>query len=415
MGEQRPEAGGSHPRVGYVLKVYPCLSQTFILNEILAHEAAGFPVDIFALRPPKDGLFHPGVSRVRSPVTYVPRSCGKASTLWRHIDDAGAELPHLWSALREAGDEEASDVEQAIHLAREIRARGIDVLHAHFGTLAATVARLAGGMVDVPYSFTAHAKDIFHSSVRPHDLRRKLEDAAAVVTVSEFNVDYLHAEYGEAAERVELVYNGLDLTEFELRVCQREPLVLAVGRLVEKKGFGDLVAACAQLKRSGRAIRCEIVGAGPLHDDLSGQIAALDVGDCVRLVGPLTQDEVRSRIRRARVLVAPCIVAADGDREGLPTILLEAMALGTPCVSTDVTGIPEVLEHEVTGLAVPQRDPGAIADACHRLLCDETLRARLAHRARERIESDFDIRRSTAGLRRVFSDIAEPAREAAVA
>jgi glycosyltransferase involved in cell wall biosynthesis len=250
---------------------------------------------------------------------------------------------------------------------------------------------------------TAHAKDIFHESVRPEDLRRKLQDAAATVTISDYNLDYLRDTYGPAAEGVRRIYNGLELERFPYKEPRgRVPEIVAVGRLVEKKGFADLIEACSLLRDRGVEVRCRIFGLGEQEPDLRAAVERLGLGNRVRLPGPRPQGDLIKAVGRAAVFAAPCVVGGDGNRDGLPTVLLEAMALGTPCVSTDVTGIPEVLRDGETGLMVPQRDPAALADAIERLLADPELRVRLAGRARRLVEAEFDVRRNAALLRETF-------------
>lgn len=390
-------------KVGYVLKMYPRFSETFILNEILAHEAAGLSLEIFSLRPPADGKFHEALARVQAPVTYLPSGHFKAVDLWQLLGQAEAKLPGLWNHLADTLREDVRDVYQAVLLALEVRSRGITHLHAHFGSVSTTVARLAARLAGVPYSFTAHAKDIFHESVDPDDLRRKLHDAAAVVTVSHFNLDYLQTRYPGATDQIHCIYNGLELDQFPYRSPARRPArIVAVGRLVEKKGFSDLVTACRMLANEGRDFEVEIIGTGPLLGALQAQIDRLELGDRVKLLGAQPQGEVKRRVQGAAVFAAPCVIGNDGNRDGLPTVLLEAMALGTPCISTDVTGIPEVLHHEVTGLSVPQHRPAALADALARLLDDRSLRVQLATVARSLIETEFDIHKNAARIRRLF-------------
>ena len=246
-------------KVGYVVKRYPRYSETFIVNEILAHEAAGMEVEIFSLLPPEDGHFQDAISRVRAPVTYLQAKGLKAADFWSTLDDAGEILPYLWDSLEEARGEDVRYAYQAVVLARETRLRGITHLHAHFATASTTVARLAARFARIPYTMTAHAKDIFHESVRPEDLRRKLQDAAATVTISDYNLEYLHDNYGPAAEGVRRIYNGLELERFPYEEPrERVPEIVAVGRLVEKKGFADLIEACSLLRDRGVEVRCRI-------------------------------------------------------------------------------------------------------------------------------------------------------------
>ncbi|HEU5249031.1 MAG TPA: glycosyltransferase family 4 protein [Thermoanaerobaculia bacterium] len=391
------------PRVGYVVKRFPRYSETFIVNEILAHEAAGVRIEIFSLRPPNDTHFQDSLSRVRAPVSYVPFSSVKAVEFWQAVEAAAEVCPAVWSELHRAVGDDPHDVYQALVLAREVAIREIDHLHAHFATTPASVARLAAFFAGIPFSFTAHAKDIFHESVRPADLARKLSEAQAVVTVSDYNAEFLRQSLGSAAARVRRVYNGLELVRFPYRDPQDRKLeIVAVGRLVEKKGFGDLVAACSLLAGWGRDFRCEIIGTGPLQEDLARLVESHGLEEQVVLLGPRPRSEIIERVSRASVFVAPCVIGSDGDRDGLPTALLEAMALGTPCISTEVTGIPEVLHDGETGLLVR---PGAWADlalAIARLLDDANLRVRLARAARRLIEREFDLERNAAQLRDVF-------------
>jgi colanic acid/amylovoran biosynthesis glycosyltransferase len=397
------------PRIGYVLKVYPRYSETFVLNELLAHQRAGAEIEVFSLRPPGDGRWHEAVGRISFPIAYVPAAGLGADRLWDGIQAAARELDGTWTALAAPAGADARDVTQALWLAREARRRGLTHLHGHFVTAPGRVARMAAHIAGVAYSVTAHAKDIFHRDVDPGSLRAVLADARVAITVSEYNAAHLRALVPEA--HVARVYNGVDLARHPYAdPAARPPRVVGVGRLIEKKGFGDLVDACARLVAAGHPLRCDIIGEGEQRDALEAVIAAHGLERHVRLLGQRTQDEVRAAVAGAAVLAAPCVVGADGNRDGLPTVLLEAMALGTPCVSTPVTGIPELVRHERSGLLVGERDPAALAAELARLLEDAALRSRLAAAARARIECDFDVDANAARLR----DLAWAPAEAAV-
>jgi colanic acid/amylovoran biosynthesis glycosyltransferase len=388
-------------KLGYVVKRYPRFSETFVVNEILAHEAAGTELEIFSLLTTVDTHFQDLLARVRSPVTYLAAEAPRSSDLWTAL--AAEEPARLQAWLPEAATVTAREAYASLVLAAAVRARGITHLHAHFATSAATVAGLASRLTDVGFTLTAHAKDIFHEDVDRRGLHRTFGQADAIVTVSDHNVAYLRDVLGPSANGVVRVYNGLDLQAFQFRAPDdRPPVILAVGRLVEKKGFGDLIDACALLVARGLECRCRIVGGGPLEVPLQERITALDLTGVVALAGPLPQCDVIEAMWGAAAFAAPCVVGTNGDRDGVPTVLLEAMALGTPCVATPVTGIPEAIRHDDTGLLVPERCPHALAEALQRLLVDRDLRLRLARNARRRMEEEFDVVRNAARLRSIF-------------
>lgn len=383
-------------RIGYVLKMYPRFSETFVVNEILALERQGLNLDIFSLRPPNDSHFHETLSEVRAGVTFVANQPVKSIDLWSDWHEAASMLPELWPTIATAGDYDVRDVHQAVLLACRVKRSGLEHLHAHFADIATNVAHLAARMTGISYSFTAHAKDIFHQDVNSDRLRQQIQDAAYVITISDYNHRLLSELCPEAATKIHRIYNGLDLIKYPYsNQPGRSPEVVAVGRLVEKKGFDILINACRILRDEGMRIPCRIIGSGAQKAALQQQIEALALQDLVRLEGPMTHGRIIETVSAARLFAAPCIVGSDGNRDGLPTVLLEAMALGTPCISTDVTGIPELLDDGETGLCVPQRDAGALAQAILRLHQDSQLAHRLAINARARIEKDFDNQKTS--------------------
>ncbi|QCO56676.1 glycosyltransferase family 4 protein (plasmid) [Pseudorhodobacter turbinis] len=393
------------PRIGYVLKRYPRYSETFVVTEILAHEAAGLNIDIFALRPVEEAHFQDMLGRVRAPVHRVPDSFRTPQALWSLICKARDRLPGGWAALQGFENAEGRDVAQAIFVALACHERGISHLHAHFGTVSTSVARLAARLAGITYSFTAHAKDIYHAYDTPVGLDAKLRDAATAVTVSDYNVAYLRDQFGGDADKVTRIYNGLDLDRFAWSApAAPAGEILAVGRLVEKKGFDILIDAVAHLRAEGRAATCRIIGGGEAEAALRSRIAAAGLEGVIRLDGPRPQNEVIAALRGAAMLACPCVVGEDGNRDGLPTVLLEAMALGTPCVATDVTGIPELVRDGETGLCVAQNDAKALAAAMARLLDDPALGRDMSRAGRDLIEAEFDITRNAARLRDVFAD-----------
>ncbi|MEW5989149.1 MAG: glycosyltransferase [Chloroflexota bacterium] len=393
-------------KIAYLLKMYPRFSETFIVNEILELERQGVDVRIYSLRKPDDGRFHASLARVKAGVVYAPQY---PLAEWRRVYTAHralfqADRRRYLSVLRytlSRGHQYAiKRFLQAGVIAEHLLRQPVDAMHAHFASSAARAAMLVNRLTGIPYSFTAHAKDIFHQEVNPDSLRSKIRAARFVITVSDFNQAYLRELMGDQPGEVRRLYNGIDLSFFrpDATIPRQANLILAVGRLIEKKGFEDLIWACALLAGQGLDFRCDIIGKGDLREKLRELITTLNLEDRVRLVGPKSQDEVLEAYRQAAVFALPCVVGSDGNRDGLPTVLLEAMATGLPVVSTNLTGVPEIISHNEDGLLVPPGDPQALAAALTQLLSDPALRQRLATAGRRKVERDFDVRQNVAVL-----------------
>lgn len=395
----------SEPVTAYVLKVYPRFSETFIVSEILAREARGERIEIFALRPTTDARFHPELARVKAPVTYLGRP-QSSSGVWESFRTAASAglTDDVARALGELAAAGPDDAVQAINLATELQRRNVRHLHAHFASAATAVTRLASLITGIPYSFTAHAADIFRDTVSREDLRTKLSDAHHVVTISDYNLQYLRHHFPQQADRLRLVRNGLELARFSYRdpgPVGTTVRMAAVGRLVEKKGFQHLLPGLASLIRSGVRADVRIAGTGMMAEELQSTLDGLGLSRHVRMLGPQTQDQIHELLDWADVFVAPCVVGSDGNADGIPTVLLEAMATGTPCVSTTVTGIPEVIRDGSTGVLVEPGNPAALAEAIRRITSPVADRTLLARNARALIEQEYDAGRQATALRRL--------------
>lgn len=406
----------NNPRLhmGYVVRMFPRFSETFVLHEILALERQGVDVTIFSLRKPDEGRFHPALSRLKAPVIYLDDVDPKKWWSWMAAEWSSLEpgLPHLWQLLEAAiPSGNSADVDlvfTSAWLAVRAKKSGVDALHAHFATVASTAASHSGRIAGIPYSFTAHAKDIFTDSVDRIELAEKINGSRFVVTVSQFNRQFLSSSLPLVdAGRIRVLYNGVDLEYFspaEHRDRNAAPLILSVGRLVAKKGFDDLIAACSLLKEAGTPFHCIIVGQGREEPKLRAQINAAGLESDVELVGALTQDAVRDLMFRSTVFCLPCRRADDGNQDALPTVLLEALACGVPVISTRLSGIPEIIEDESDGVLV---NPGAVPELAvmlERLLKSPEIRLRLARNGRRKAESTFDIRQNVATLRTWFAE-----------
>jgi colanic acid/amylovoran biosynthesis glycosyltransferase len=396
----------SRRHLAYVLKRFPRISETFVAAELIELERQGERVSIFALIDPKEPFRHGFLEELKADVVYLPERLLReparvATALLRTL----VSNPRGWvAAARSLPPSRAAWrlVLQATVLRAEMARAGIDHAHAHFATEGAELARLAARMGGPPYSLTTHAKDIYHEQVRPEDLRRKLGSALFVATVSEANRTYLRSILN-GYDRVRVVPNAVDLRRLgPSGDRQPEPdLVVSTARLIEKKGLGDLVAACGILRERGVPVRLEVAGDGPLLAELRSVASRVGLADA--FPGALPHEEVRALYRRAAVFCLPCVVASTGDRDGLPTSVLEAMALGVPVVTTGVNGLPDAVIDGETGLVVPEHDPPALADALERLLTSPDLAGRLAEQGRRHVERAFSLERSVSLLRSFFT------------
>lgn len=424
--------------VGYILKGYGRTSETFISNEIALLEEAGVSIRVFSLKRLTNELAHGVTQRIGVQVTYLPElgsADDQASRRWRGANwkEFGAAhlqvwRQHPWAWLKtlllaiylglRSGHQTwrsfAREFLQAGVIAAEVlRADGVRIahLHSHFAHTATTVTWFAARLSARPFSFTAHAKDIYRTDLNPGDLlTRKLRCASFTVTCTEANADHLTLIGGDRS-RIHSIYHGIDTGLFcyrETRQPSDPPLILTVGRFVEKKGFPDLVEACRILRDQGLEFRTMIIGGFTvLTDNLRQMIDREGLTDLVSLHAAMTQERLVEIYNRATVFALPCLITDDGDRDGIPNVLVEAMATGLPVVSTRVSGIPELIDHGETGLLVAPGDPVALAGAIGQLLADAPLRTHLGARGRQRVEEKFDARTNISALQRIFAEAIE--------
>jgi colanic acid/amylovoran biosynthesis glycosyltransferase len=401
--------GNGALRLTYVVGTYPVLTTTFIDREVQGLSDLGADLRIISIRRPSVEL-SPAQEAIRQRVTYllpvsIPRLIA-AHLYWLVRRPRTVVSTLAWLLRRPHGEgsrlRTVFHVSTALYAAYSVRdRRGIHV-HAHFVDRAATVALVMARLLDTSYSVTAHANDIY---LRPVMLPEKFAGATFAATCTEYNrrhlVDVLGPRLGGKVARI---YHGLDLAGYDARSepADGRPLIVTVGQLKEKKGLRHLIDACRILADRGVELECEIVGDGPLRAELAAQIVSLGLEDRVRLTGALPHPAVVERYRRASVFVLPCVVAADGDRDGIPNAILEAMAMAIPVVSTPISGIPEVVRDGETGVLAPTGDPLALADALERLLASPATRVALGNKAREFVTAEFDISRNVRRLAAAF-------------
>jgi len=293
---------------------------------------------------------------------------------------------------------------QAVYVGLRLREMGIDHIHAHFAGMAARTAFWIARFFPITFSFTAHANDIFTPRDFEIGLDKLVDAARVIITETDYAAQFLRACFPDrAADRIHRIYNGLNLTEFgRADSSSNPPLVVGVGRLISKKGFADLVRACGLLIKGGESFRCEIIGEGPLEEELYKQIAQLGLQERVELLGPKPQHKVRARLAGARLLVLPSVIDPDGGMDNLPTVIMEAMATGLPIVSTPVGGIPEMVIENETGFLVPSGDVVALAAAIQKLITDPLLAQKLGRAGYDRAEKFYSIEKNARRLRRLL-------------
>lgn len=389
---------GAQPgrRVLYVVSMFPCWSETFIVREIHALVRRGVDVRVVSLRRGEeafvqsdaelllDRVFYPEPpsrnflaaldNLVKSPFTTLKHPLAIVHSLWRSPFSMAKSLVAWYRTMG---------------LLERIRKFSPDHVHAHWATYASTAAMVAADHIGAPFSFTAHAHDIYlEDQLMPVKLRR----AAFVATISNFNRRYLRDRYPAAGDaRIEIVHCGVARRDAATDTSGDDVFrILSVGRLDAIKGFPVLLAACSRLVERGVKFRCEIIGDGPLREELRTDLRRRELDGHVFMLGALPSQEVEQKLASSDLFVLASQRSSEGNMDGIPVALMEAMASGTPVVSTAVSGIPELVENGRTGLLVPPRDSGALADAIEQLLTDESLRERCVARARQKVRQEFD-------------------------
>lgn len=400
--------------LGMVLKGYPRISETFISNEIRLLESLGFEIRILSMRQPRESFSHASVKDIRAKVDYLPEELSghlaglladAARAAW--LNPAGFLRALLHLARRLAKTRKVTSLKhflQGARLAGRILPNsGVTHLHAHFAHSPASVTWFASLMTGLPFSFTAHAKDVWTQDQQ--SLSEKLAAAKFVVTCTEANRRYLES-LNRNHTPVTTVYHGIDWRQFSPKAEARTPKppyrILSVARLTAKKGLDTVLRALAQLKEQGVDFEYVLVGDGEERAQHLELIERLGLTPVCRWLGTQTHEEVVKLYDWADVFVLGCRVAANGDRDGIPNVLAEAMAMGVPVVATMISGIPELVEDGRTGLLVEPDDIDGLARAILRLASDHELRSRLIPAAQAKIRADFDNRVLTQRLAEVY-------------
>ena len=388
----------------YIVGTYPGLTTTFIDREIRALRSMGVQVRVISIRKPHTILAHTqeqlqAITSYLLPVSWRRFITGHVRFfVQKPITYFGTLLelltghhPNLSARLKSV-----LHFAEGVYAAEWIREEKCDHIHAHFVDRASTVALVSSRLLNVPYSVTAHANDIY---VRPELLDLKFSQASFVSTCTGYNRRHLAKEF-KLNGKLHCIYHGLELGAYqpELSVSSGIPMITSVGQLKEKKGFSYLLEACQILKEKGYPFHCQIVGEGPLRSILEQQIRNLSLESHVTLSGALPHESVIAQMKSSTMFVLPCVMGSDGDRDGIPNVILEAMAMQLPVISTNHSGIPEVVIDEVNGLLVPPGDATSLAQAMVRLLDQPELRRQMGERGRQLVTEKFDARHNASLL-----------------
>jgi glycosyltransferase involved in cell wall biosynthesis len=386
-------------RFAYLFERFPSFGQTFCYRDVAELDRQDVAPPIFSIRNPKDERPQDWDTRIVQRVHYLPDERELLEDV-RRAAKKGKIGADVVAALDEWGRRtDFLRLYQAIYVGLRLRTMGINHVHAHFAGMAARTAFWINKFFSISFSFTAHANDIFSPREFGIGLDKLMDTARVIVTETDYAARFLHERFSHRADRIHRIYNGLDLAEFgRADFSSTPPLIIAVGRLIPKKGFGDLIRACALLTERGKSFRCEIIGKGPLENELRRQIEELDLQNNIVLAGAKPQTQLRGRLAAANVFVLPSVIDPDGGMDNLPTVIMEAMATGLPVVSTNVGGIPEMIIENETGFLVQPSDAAAMADAIQNVIYDPSSAAKLGQSGYERAGALFSIEKNVREL-----------------
>lgn len=382
------------PHFAYIFERFPSFTQTFCAREVMELQRRGVRLALFSIRDVRDEEVNHFPQELRDQVVTLP----PADQLKAEVDALKKEgkLPQAFVlTLRHWGERaDKMRIYEAAWIGHRLREAGVRHVHTHFAGIGARTCWWVRQFFGLSYSFTGHANDLFcEEKSLPVTLEMLVRDAALTVAVSDWTADWLRGKFPVHARRIRRVYNGMDLEPVATAtldaVKDDPPHILSVGRLIEKKGFADLIDACALLQGRGVPFQCSIVGEGPLQEELAARIATAGLTGRVRLTGPQPMPEIIRLLGVSRIFALACVVERDGGMDVLPTVIMEAMAARLPCISTRVAGVPEMVEDGVTGLLTAERQPEALAAAITQLLAEPDTAQRMGTAGLARARSLF--------------------------
>ena len=405
----------AEPALGMLLKGYPRISETFISNEIAALEARGFRVVILSMRQPREHFAHTSISRIQAPVVYLPTELFSAMLrglpalfmlMLTRRTHFGTAVDLLRTRMKSSKRPHITlkHFFQAAYAANAVIKHGVGHLHAHFAHSPTSVASFAAAFTGLRYSFTGHAKDVW--TQEPVKLVPKLAKAKFIITCTSANKAYLSTLAAQSGTPVDRVYHGIDLSLFQYEPRLDPPeepyQILSVARLTPKKGIDTVLKALAKMRTDGVDFQYTVIGTGEDDAALEALAQKLGISKRVKFLGVQPHHVVLEHLYQADAFVLGCRVLENGDRDGVPNVLVEAMACGVPVVATNVSAIPELVTQGRTGMLVAPDDPEALSYNLRRILTEGNLRAEIIPSARQVVEKTFDVEKNADVLANLF-------------
>ena len=404
-------------RMAYIVEDYLTPTTTFVTKEIQYFYHQGYDIQVYVAGSPAQTEIDPAVEELLSIAQYS-RPTGMKAMALSHLAALTRRparyLRTLWTLLRTTWTKPRMGIRtlrhflDGVYLGEKMASEGVKWSHAHFAGRAATAAWVVWHIYGIPYSITTHAYDLYTDFNNPHEshpdhssqsahkpfpfLKLKFDDAQTIITISDFNLNYLVKQLGIEPDKIELIRYSIDTSRFhrEMPPTNDKPIIMSVGQLVEKKGHDVLLRACADLKSWGYSFECNIIGAGPLLQELTALRDDLGLKDDVHFRGHIHHSELPTYHREADVFALACVRAKNGNMDGIPLAIQEAMAMSIPVVTTKVSGIPELILNGDTGFIVEPGDPKAVSEHLKQLLDDAQLRKEIGSRGREKIQQEYN-------------------------
>jgi glycosyltransferase involved in cell wall biosynthesis len=399
------------PGLAYIVSRFPDYTETFIAREMVEFCRRGWDLTIFSLQKIcNQKIIQPEAKRLFPRVTYTPFlfSSTLLQAIWHFLRHRRQVLLKVLILLAFQNKTRLDlylktwvFLPKAVLLAYLMQRGGVQHIHAHWAHHPTTVALIIHLLTGIRYSFTTHAHDLYVNKIL---LPLKIEQASFVITIARYNINILRNYNNGCKDKIHLIYNAIDLEDYRAkkRPLLQPPLILAIGRLIPMKGFDFLIRACIRLKQAGIAFQCMIVGDGPEMNRLNKMITKATIEENVRCIGPQGQAVIKDLLQQASLFVVPSIISRDGSHDGLPTVLIESLAMGVPSIASRVAGIPEIIDHYKTGILVPPARADDLFLAMQEMLSDSSLCHKVARQGRKKVEEFFSLEKNIGRLEWIF-------------